>query len=227
MQAMFRNATNFNQDISNWNVSNVTNMTAMFRNSTNFNSHIELWTVSSTNTLTDMFRDATAMNSANSSRSTFNTDGNGTPSYQFFNQSSPYCILEGTLVETDQGIIKIELINKKGYSINGVPIIGISKDFYKRKRLILFKKNCLGINIPNNDTYISEAHQIHYNNEFLTCKIFMNKYPELNLKYIYYDYTPTVYNLLCEKYIMMKCNNILMETLDHCHKDKLYKIKLF
>ena len=40
---------NFNKDISNWNVSNVTDMTNMFKATTNFNQDISSWDVSNTN----------------------------------------------------------------------------------------------------------------------------------------------------------------------------------
>lgn len=42
---MFSNS-NFNQDISSWNVSNVTNMFAMFSFLTSFNQNLSSWCVS-------------------------------------------------------------------------------------------------------------------------------------------------------------------------------------
>lgn len=44
MRAMFQNATNFNQDISGWNTSKVTDMGYMFQNATNFNQPLDTWT---------------------------------------------------------------------------------------------------------------------------------------------------------------------------------------
>jgi surface protein len=40
---MFSSATKFNQDISNWDVSNVTNMSGMFSGATSFNQDISKW----------------------------------------------------------------------------------------------------------------------------------------------------------------------------------------
>jgi len=52
MNAMFEFATNFNEDLSNWDVSNVTNMSFMFINATNFNQDLSNWNVSN---VTDCF----------------------------------------------------------------------------------------------------------------------------------------------------------------------------
>ena len=51
MNSLFYSATSFDQDISNWVVSNVTDMYSMFYNATSFNKDISNWDVSS---VTDM-----------------------------------------------------------------------------------------------------------------------------------------------------------------------------
>ena len=43
---MFYNASNFNQDISNWNVSKVEIMEEMFKKATHFNQDISNWDIS-------------------------------------------------------------------------------------------------------------------------------------------------------------------------------------
>jgi surface protein len=58
---MFRGAP-FNQDISSWNVSNVTNMNQMFQNASSFNQNIRSWDVSSVTTMRYMFNGAAAFN---------------------------------------------------------------------------------------------------------------------------------------------------------------------
>jgi surface protein len=60
---MFNNATNFNSDISGWDVSNVTIMSYMFNNATNFNSDISGWDVSNVNRMGGMFMGAESFNS--------------------------------------------------------------------------------------------------------------------------------------------------------------------
>jgi len=61
MASMFKNATNFNSDISKWNTINVTNMSNMFFDSLNssvFNKPIGGWNTSSVTDMNAMFRGA-------------------------------------------------------------------------------------------------------------------------------------------------------------------------
>ena len=55
MNAMFYNCLEFNQDISVWDVSNVTNMRSMFLNCKTFNQDISGWDVSGVNNMSYIF----------------------------------------------------------------------------------------------------------------------------------------------------------------------------
>jgi surface protein len=57
---MFGGATAFNQDISNWNISNVLNMSAMFYQATSFNQNISSWNTSNVTNMYGMFYQATS-----------------------------------------------------------------------------------------------------------------------------------------------------------------------
>lgn len=62
MRGTFLNARSFNGNISTWNVSNVTNMWQMFNNATSFNGDLNSWNVISVSDMSSMFKDATAFN---------------------------------------------------------------------------------------------------------------------------------------------------------------------
>ena len=55
MNSMFREATNFNQNIGGWDVGNVTTMAFMFNGATSFNQYIGGWDVSNVTTMGWMF----------------------------------------------------------------------------------------------------------------------------------------------------------------------------
>jgi surface protein len=61
MSGMFI-GTPFNQNIDNWNVSNVTDMNTMFFLATSFNQPLNSWNVSSVTNITNMFSQATSFN---------------------------------------------------------------------------------------------------------------------------------------------------------------------
>ena len=58
MHSMFKDAKLFNKDISNWDVSNVTNMDFMFQDALAFNQDLSGWrmSISPKCTIVDMFK---------------------------------------------------------------------------------------------------------------------------------------------------------------------------
>lgn len=107
MESLFENVTNFNQDISNWDVSNVTNMRNMFKGASSFNKPLDKWDVSSVRNMDNMFNGASSFNknitmwnvSSNAtlnnifqSATSFNNrfTVSNTPSYTFFNNKNTF-----------------------------------------------------------------------------------------------------------------------------------------
>ena len=62
MYSMFQLATSFNQPIGNWNMSNVTSLRQMFVFATSFNQPIGNWNVANVNDMSDMFSHAVNFN---------------------------------------------------------------------------------------------------------------------------------------------------------------------
>ena len=58
MNGMFNNASSFNQDLKDWNVSNVLLMNNMFSNTTSFNQYLKTWNVNSNCEINNMFSDS-------------------------------------------------------------------------------------------------------------------------------------------------------------------------
>ena len=62
MRGMFGNASSFNQPLNNWNVSNVRRMRDMFTGATSFNQPLNNWNVSNVNNMGFMFGWAESFN---------------------------------------------------------------------------------------------------------------------------------------------------------------------
>ena len=62
MLRLFLDAKEFNQDISNWNVSKVENMRGMFVRAENFNQGLDNWDVSKVRNMIGMFNQASSFN---------------------------------------------------------------------------------------------------------------------------------------------------------------------
>lgn len=124
---------------------------------------------------------------------------------------APICFPAGTPVLTDQGYVEIDKIEPSNNTINGRPIIAITKTITPYDKLVCFERGSLGYNIPNRTTYISTDHCIVYRNKLIEARKFVNKkrriyYVKYNGKYLY--------NVLMNRHYCMIVNNIKVETLN-------------
>ena len=62
LTSMFREATNFTGDLSNWDVSTITNMGQMFNQAANFTSDLSGWTTTNVTNMSSMFESAASFN---------------------------------------------------------------------------------------------------------------------------------------------------------------------
>jgi len=137
-----------------------------------------------------------------------------------YNASSPpppsTCFLAGTLVVTDQGEIAIEKINPRINTINGKRILAITETPGTDGCLCLIKKNHLSRNVPNKDTVISVWHKILHKGVIREAQDIQGVLP------LPYEGQP-LYNILMEKYELVRIHNMVVETLLPTHAvAKLY-----
>ena len=75
--------------------------------------------------------------------------------------------------------------------------------------MILFKKDSLGVNVPSEDTYVSNAHAIYINNRFIKAIDLINNRNIVKIK----RRNDIIYNVLLKKHYIMSINNMVVETL--------------
>ena len=129
------------------------------------------------------------------------------------------CFHKDTPIKTDQGLIKISLLKPGIHTINGKKIEGITQTKSNSNHIILIKKGALGRNKPSRDTKLSNGHKVKFNGKMIKA----GKLVHLKgVERIPYDKS-FLYNIIMEKYSIIKVNNIFVETL---HPLNLFK-KIF
>lgn len=120
--------------------------------------------------------------------------------------ASNICFVAGSLVETDQGQVKIEEINASLHTISGEQINGLVKSTGDMPCLAYIKQDLISLGVPERDTFCSVWHKILFNGEMMEAQVLPGAQP--------YPYSiQTLYNILMEKHSTMKVNNMTVETL--------------
>ena len=132
-------------------------------------------------------------------------------------QNSTVCFLKDTIIRTDQGYINIQDI-RDTHTIDGHKCIGMSVGYYTGENLVVIRKNSLGMNIPNRDTYVTPLHSILINKKPVIAKRLVGIIK--GIEYIPYDYSMgMVYNPLFKQWLFIHANNMIAESL-HPNFDK-------
>jgi hypothetical protein len=124
--------------------------------------------------------------------------------------TSNICFPAGTPIQTDQGIINIEQLDKNINTIRGEPILQITKTVTLDKYLIYFEKSSLGRNIPNKKTIMSKDHKIEFQGQMVPSYKMLDYSKEV--KKVKYS-GEVLYNVLLPKYSLMNVNGLMCETL--------------
>ena len=119
---------------------------------------------------------------------------------------SNICFTEGTIIQTDQGEIPIELISKTN-TINNLKVMEVTKTTSFDDYLICIEKDCLDTNYPNQKTVVSQNHKFLFKEQLTKAKDLPN-----TTKISYNG--EILYNILLEQNHFMIANNLICETLD-------------
>jgi len=120
------------------------------------------------------------------------------------------CFPANTPITTDQGIIAIQNIVPNRHTINGNAIRHVTKTISTDDYLVCFKPHSLAVNVPCKKTFISPHHKIYFNGGLFDAHRFIGM---KGVEAVPYS-GEVLYNILEDKYSLMKVNNIVCETLD-------------
>ena len=128
------------------------------------------------------------------------------------------CFRKGTMITTDQGPIQIQNIKPLINTIKNQAIKAITQTISQDNYLVCFKKNSLGPNQPNRNTFMTGDHKVFYQGELIEARNLLTLPNITKVKY----YKKVLFNVLMDKYMIIKANNMKCESLDP--KNKMAKL---
>ena len=123
---------------------------------------------------------------------------------------SNICFPAGTPVQTDQGLVSIELLDTRTHTINKNTIVHVTKTTTLDNYLIRFKPHALGRNMPHTTTLMTWDHKIMFEGQLVPAYRFLDYSDQV--KKVKYS-GETLYNVLLAGYGTMNINNLVCETL--------------
>jgi len=128
--------------------------------------------------------------------------------YVVFNAT--ICFPAGTLVQTDQGDVAIELLVPRVHTLNGKDILAITDTYSMDPDLVCIEKDAFDINCPRIQTYISPRHKVFYDGK-MTAAFRLAGIQGVSLVPYQKD---KLYNVLLHEYGKMNVQGLICETLD-------------
>ena len=162
-------------------------------------------TTSTTTTTTTTIPYSTTTSTTSTTTIPYSTTTSTTTHYQ------PICLVAGTPILTDQGIVAIEKIDPKKHSINHKRIVAITKAITPEKHLVVIEANSFGPNIPNRRTIMTPSHCVMVKGALVPAQNLLGRVRGVHS--IPYNGRDVLYNVLMEKYDVMITNNMVIETL--------------
>jgi hypothetical protein len=125
--------------------------------------------------------------------------------------NEPICLVSGTPILTDQGIVAIENIDTTIHTISNQHIVAVTKAITPEKNLICFEPHSVAINCPTKRTVMTSGHEVLYKGKLVQAKHFVGKINGVHT--VPYD-GKVVYNVLLQQHGVMSVNNMIVETLN-------------
>ena len=123
---------------------------------------------------------------------------------------SNICFPAGTPIQTDQGIVNIDRIDKNIHTIRQQPILHVTRTTTLDKYLISIDKDSLGRNLPQTKTLMTKDHKIMFEDRLVPAYRFLDFSDKV--KKVTYN-GETLYNILLADYGTVNVNNLICETL--------------
>jgi uncharacterized delta-60 repeat protein len=131
---------------------------------------------------------------------------------RFYNENNePICLVAGTPILTDQGLVAIEQIDPTVHTIAHKRIVAITTTISPEKNLICFEANSMGINCPSQRTLMTPGHEVFYKGKLVQAKHFLGRVDGVHT--VPYNGKDILYNVLQEQHGLMRVNNMVLETL--------------
>jgi hypothetical protein len=122
---------------------------------------------------------------------------------------SRICFPAGTTVQTDQGILEIQLITSD-HTIEGKRVVALTKTYGMDADLVCFKRGAIRKNYPTKRTVMTRCHRLWLKGELVSAQRLLDQ-PGVSL--IPYE-GEKLYNVLLEEKGRMKVHGMWVETLD-------------